>query len=101
MKKTKAPSKAPSPPSKTKELVAKGSNPGAVFMAMVFDMSWKLIIVFLVPVLLGNYLDDHFKVSYLYLLLGFAIGLALAILVVYDVYKKASEVQYKDNGNKK
>lgn len=95
MKQTKAPLKAPSPPSKKKESVAKGSNPGAIFMAMVLDMSWKLLIVFLVPILLGNYLDSRFKVSYLFLLIGFCVGLILSILVVYDVYKKASVIQYK------
>ena len=100
MKQTKAPLKAPSPPSKKKESVAKGSNPGAIFMAMVLDMSWKLIIVFLVPVLLGNYLDSRLKVSYAYLLIGLAVGLILSILVVYDVYIKASEIQYKSDGKK-
>ncbi len=100
MKQTKAPLVAPSPPSKKKESVAKGSDPGAIFMAMVLDMSWKLLIVFLVPVLLGNYLDSRLKESYLFLLIGFGVGLILSILVIFDVYKKASVIQYK-GGHKK
>ena len=95
MKKTNAPLVAPSPPFEKKALVAKGSNPGAQFITMALDMSWKLMIVFLAPILLGNYLDSLFKATYLYLLIGFLVGLALGSLVVYDAYRKASNIKIK------
>ncbi len=88
MIKTKAHQVAPSPLSTKVKEVASRSN-GAIFGFMVLDMTWKLIIAFMGPVLFGDYLDHHFHNKGLYLLIGLVLGLVLGIVVVFYSYKSA------------
>lgn len=99
MKKTIAPSKAPSPPkNKTKEVTTKSN--GAIFVVMALDMTWRLALSFLIPVLGGDYLDHHFK-NPIYLLIGLILGVILAIVVIYFSYKNANNINLNSTKEKK
>lgn len=102
MKQTNAPQSRPSPSSKeqTRAVADKGSAT-TVFMSMVLDMSWRLIVVFLVPIIVGAELDKHLKVKYVYLILGFVLAIALATLVVYQSYKTANRLTANATKGKK
>ncbi|MCL5113512.1 MAG: AtpZ/AtpI family protein [Patescibacteria group bacterium] len=91
MIKTNAHQVVPSPPrSKLKKV--DGRSNGAIFGLMVLDMTWKLIISFLAPVLVGDYLDHRYHNKGLFLLIGLILGLILGIVVVYYSYKSALTV---------
>lgn len=93
MKQTKAPKLTPSPSSKEKSrAVADKSSATTVFLSMVLDMTWRLAIVVLIPVILGVELDKHYKTHHIYLIVGFVIALALATMVVYRSYKLANNL---------
>lgn len=91
MEKTKAPKVTPSP-KKTKSKV--GGNPTREFLTVVLDMSWKLAIVVLVPIIGGNVLAHRYSSNY-YLLGGIIVALIMAIAVVYQSYVMANGI---DNG---
>ncbi len=60
----------------------------AIFYASTLDMSWRLAIVFLVPFFLGFFIDNHFKTSPLWTLVGLVIGIILSVVVVLQSFKK-------------
>lgn len=61
-----------------------------VFIGAALNMSWKLAITVLVPVLLGYKLDQHFKISPILTLLGFAIAIIGVVLVLRRVLQEVS-----------
>jgi F0F1-type ATP synthase assembly protein I len=102
MKQTKAPKKTPSP----RELeqnkgVDTDSNPTSVFISMVLDMTWRLALVVILPIVLGSYLDTHFKKSYTFMLLGLLVALIGAIGVIYQSYKGANKFSVMNSKVKK
>lgn len=90
MKKTSAQESTPSP--KAKNLSRDiNANPGGVFMSMALDMSWKLAIVVVVPIVFGNYLDNHIKGAHqLFLILGFILAFCLTLVVMYTTTQEAN-----------
>jgi F0F1-type ATP synthase assembly protein I len=93
MNKTNAPKKTPSP----RELeqtkgVDKGSNPTSIFISMVLDMTWRLALVVVIPIVIGSYLDTHFKKNYVFMLIGLALALVGAVSVIYQSYKGANRL---------
>ncbi|MEI9913956.1 MAG: AtpZ/AtpI family protein [Candidatus Saccharibacteria bacterium] len=93
MKQTSEPKVRPSPSSKEKSrAVAGNSSPTTVFVSMVLDMTWRLAIVVLVPIILGVELDKHYKTHHDYLIAGFVIALLFGIAVVYRSYKLANDM---------
>ena len=93
MKQTKAPKLTPSPSSKEKpRAVADKSIPTTVFISMVLDMTWRLALVVLIPIILGVELDKHHKTHHAYLIAGFILATAGFIIVVFRSYKLANSM---------
>src|ERR1700721_4325573 len=96
MKQTTAPKLTPSPSSTNKRRAVADQGSGTkLFVTMVFDMSWRLAIVVLAPIITGIELDKHFKTSYTYLLFVLALAIVLATLVVYRSYQLANKLTGK------
>lgn len=91
MKQTKAPKLTPSPSAKEhSRAVANKAVASRTFVSMVLDMSWRLAIVVLLPIIIGSELDTRLKTGYVYLLIGFGVALILAVLVVMRSYQEAN-----------
>jgi F0F1-type ATP synthase assembly protein I len=101
MKQTKAPKQTPSPSSKGQTRAVADKASSTVFVSMVFDMSWRLAIVVLVPIIVGVELDHYFKAGYSYVIVGLVVALILAVLVVYRSYLEANKVSVKPNKGRK
>lgn len=83
----------PSPStSKQSRAVVDRSSASSVFMSMVLDMTWRLAVAFLVPIIGGEELDKHHKSGHLYLIIGLLLAVVLGGLVVYRSYKLANEM---------
>ena len=93
MKQTKAPELTPSPSRTNKtSTVADSKDASQVFISMAVDMSWKLAIAVLVPVILGAELDKRHKDSHWFLIGGLVIAIILATLVIKRSYKEANDL---------
>jgi F0F1-type ATP synthase assembly protein I len=92
MKQTKAPQQTPSPSSKEKSRAVADSSPTTIFISMVLDMTWRLALIVLIPIILGVELDKHYKTHHYYLIVGFILALAGGIVVVYRSYKLANKL---------
>ncbi|HEY4964646.1 MAG TPA: hypothetical protein VIH90_08210 [Candidatus Saccharimonadales bacterium] len=102
MNQTNAPKKTPSPRGlKQTKGVDTGSNPTSVFISMVLDMTWRLALVVIIPIVLGSYLDTHFKKNYTFVLLGLLLALVGAVSVIYQSYKGANKFSIMDIKGKK
>ena len=100
MKQTVTPTKAPSPPKIGIKSVAKGSgSPTTVFLAMALNMTWKLAIVVLAPILLGNWLNHKFQ-NVLYLIGGITIAFIGSTLVIRGSYKLANKINQRNSSVK-
>lgn len=66
------------------EVSKEKKNNQRVFIAAVMDMTWQLALVFLIPIIGGYKLDEHFKTSPLW----FVIGCILAIAGCFVVMKR-------------
>lgn len=95
MEKTKAPKVTPSPQNTKSKEVGKAVNPTSQFVSMALDMTWKLAIVVLLPILAGHVLADRYSNNY-YLLAGILVALMMAITVIYQSYMAANSI----NGGK-
>jgi F0F1-type ATP synthase assembly protein I len=81
---TKASVKAHSPDSSSGQSKKDIQDPSIArtFIAMGLDMSWRLAVGTLVPIIGGVELDKVFNTSPLFLLVGFALSIAGTILVI-------------------
>ncbi len=59
-----------------------------LFVITMFDMSWRLAVVFLVPTLIGVFVDKQINSEPILTLLGMALGVFGSIVVVRDIIKK-------------
>ena len=104
MKKTTALDITPSPlSSKKAKKYAEYASASGLFMSMAIDMSWKLALSFLTPVILGNFVDNHFKVKGgTYLMIGFILAVILSFIVIYSAYKQSNLIsaEVKKRANK-
>lgn len=64
----------------------------AVFISMALDMSWRLAIVILVPVIGGFKLDEVFDSTPVLTITGFLLAMGGMALVFWQTLKKASEM---------
>ncbi len=93
MKQTTAPKSTPLPgKDKISPAVDQESNPTTMFIGMALDMSWRLALVVLIPIVAGSYLDKYLKLNYVFLFIGLAIAFMGSIMVIYKSYKKANIV---------
>ena len=80
MIKSSAPNVTPKP--LVGEVSKENKDGRLVFISAVMDMTWQLAIVFLIPVIGGYKLDEHFKTSPLWFVIGcvLAIGGSFAVM---------------------
>ncbi len=100
MTKTTAPSKTPSPAETAKPHSAMGDtkSPTMVFIGAALDMSWRLAIVVLVPVIGGFALDRHFDTSPLWSLAGCGLAVAGVIGVIRQMLREVSQMPVTNKG---
>lgn len=94
MTKTTAPGKTPSPAGTAKPHSAVGDptkSPTAIFIGAALDMSWRLALVVLVPIIGGAELDKALSVSYL-LFIGLAVALIGTVLVMQQAVRSANRL---------
>jgi F0F1-type ATP synthase assembly protein I len=84
MKKEKAPASTPTPIKSDSVSKNNSQDPRVVFINSAISMSWQLAVVVLVPVLAGVWVDDHYKTSPAFTL----VGLGLAVIGVVFLLKK-------------
>jgi hypothetical protein len=70
----------------------KSTSHSSVFITMVLDMSWRLAIVVLVPIIGGFKLDEVFKLSPLLTITGFILAMAGMGLVMWSTLQKANQI---------
>ncbi|HSX30893.1 MAG TPA: hypothetical protein VLE99_03165 [Candidatus Saccharimonadales bacterium] len=71
---------------------ANATRPGRQFVALALDMSWKLAVVVLVPVLGGVGLDKAIGVKYAYLLIGLAVAAMGTAVVLWQTLQTANKL---------
>src|SRR5580704_15884074 len=94
MTKTTAPGKTPSPAGIAKPHSTVGDqmkSPTGVFVGAALDMSWRLAIVVLLPIVFGAELDKALGVSYL-LFVGLALALVGTVLVMWRTVQVANRL---------
>ena len=52
------------------------NNPSTVFVNMAMDMSWRLAVVVIVPIVAGFKVDEHLSSSPLWTIVGFVLAMA-------------------------
>jgi F0F1-type ATP synthase assembly protein I len=95
MKQTKAPQATPSPRQEVAttpgDKADKTANPTSLFIGMALDMSWRLAIVVLVPILGGFKLDQVLDMSPLLTIVGFLIAMVGMGLVCWTTLQAANQ----------
>lgn len=74
--------------SKTSSKVEK--TPGSIFMVMALDMSWRLAIVVLVPIVGGFKLDQKLATTPWLTVLGFVLAMVGMAWVMWQTLQKAN-----------
>jgi len=101
MTKTTAPGKTPSPAETAKPHSVVGDQPKSptmVFIGAALDMSWRLAIVVLVPVIGGFALDQHFNTSPLWSITGFVLAAAGMFIVIKQMLRAVSQIPVVKKG---
>lgn len=83
---------------KTADKVAKTNT--SLFITMALDMSWRLAIAVLVPIIGGFELDKKFDTSPVYMILGFVLAMAGMALVFWRTLQEAAKIEVP-KGDKK
>jgi len=105
MNKTKAQKVKPSPETSNKaKKYEKYANASGMFFGFALDMSWKLLISFMLPVIIGSYLDSKYKsFNSTFVLIGLLIAFILSAIVVYTTIKEANsltkDIKFKKEDN--
>jgi F0F1-type ATP synthase assembly protein I len=94
MKQTKAPKKTPSPKQEQQrpDSVVGNDSSSAVFISLALDMSWRLAIVVLVPIVGGFELDKKLNSSPLLTIVGFLLAMAGMALIMMRTLKEANKI---------
>lgn len=77
------------------------SNPSSAFVSMALDMSWRLAIVVLVPIIGGFQLDQHLHDTPLLTICGFLIAMAGTGIVMWQVLQTSNQVTNGPRSGKK
>lgn len=95
MKETTAPQSTLSPKrdvaSRNSE-VGTNKSPSSVFISLALDMSWRLAIVVLVPIIGGFELDKRLHTSPLLVIVGFLLAMAGVALVLWQMLHIANQM---------
>lgn len=80
--------------------VAKTTNQTQLFISMALDMSWRLAIVVLVPIVGGFKLDDAFDTSPLLTITGFIVAMAGFGLVCWRTLQESAKLPVPESKEK-
>ncbi len=75
-----------------KAKVGTDRSPSAVFVSMALDMSWRLALVVLVPIVGGFELDKHFKTTPSLTIIGFVVAMAGMGFVLWQALQTANHI---------
>jgi F0F1-type ATP synthase assembly protein I len=78
---------------KNSSKVENTTSPSGVFIGMALDMSWRLAIAVLVPIIGGFELDNQFETSPFLFILGFVLAMAGMYLVMKQTVKTANSIE--------
>lgn len=78
---------------KTNPQVEKNTSPSSVFISMALDMSWRLAIVVLVPIIGGFKLDEWLGTSPALIIVGFFLAMGGMALVMWQTMQAANQMQ--------
>lgn len=95
-KRDSIPSAAADPSTTNSSNSSGGQNPKKRFFAGLFDLSWRLAIVLLLPLIAGIWLDSG-KKSATFTLIGLVIGVIGAVVVIRNIVNRYSEEVYLDD----
>ncbi|HUC95565.1 MAG TPA: AtpZ/AtpI family protein [Candidatus Saccharimonadia bacterium] len=79
---------------KNKDLKAKNlaeNNSNMVFLNAALQMSWKLAIVVLIPLILGVKVDQHYKLFPYFTIIGVILAALGFYYVIWDVLREFSQ----------
>jgi hypothetical protein len=65
-----------------------------LFVGTLLTLSWQLLIVVVLPLVGGHFMDDRYNTTPLYTLLGLGLALSLAALVTYRGYQTLARAHY-------
>lgn len=66
-------------------------TPKSLFISMGLDMSWRLSLGVVVPIVAGTELDNALHTTPLFLLTGFALAIAGTVLIIRRTVRAANE----------
>lgn len=67
-------------------------NPNTMFLGAIMDMSWRLAIVVLIPIVGGFKLDEKLNTSPLFVLVGFVLAMAGTGYILWWASKKTMDI---------
>ncbi|GAC1502150.1 MAG: hypothetical protein NVS1B10_06830 [Candidatus Saccharimonadales bacterium] len=83
---------------KKEATVEKGeNNPSSVFVGMALDMSWRLAIAVLVPIIGGYELDQHMHLAPLLTITGFVLAMLGMAIVLWQTLQQTKQVTNTGN----
>ena len=97
MPKTKDPDRAIAKSSQPSSDTGVGKSPTTVFVGMALDMSWRLAIVVLVPIIGGFKLDEALNMSPLLTITGFLVAMTGMGIVMWQTYSAANQIDLPKN----
>ena len=77
---------------KNSSKVENAKGPSAAFIGMALEMSWRLAIVVLVPIIGGFYLDEAFNTTPLLVIVGFAVAMGGMYIVMRQTVQAANDL---------
>jgi F0F1-type ATP synthase assembly protein I len=92
MTKTTAPDKTPSPTPLISHQPDSQPNPTTMFLGAVMDMSWRLAIVVLIPIVGGFKVDEKLKTSPIFVIVGFLLAMAGTGYVLWWASKQTMDL---------
>jgi F0F1-type ATP synthase assembly protein I len=72
----------------------KTASINSVFFAMGIDMSWRLALSVLVPIIGGVYLDKVFHTSPVLLIVGFVVAIVSVIITIRRTLRLSKELPF-------
>lgn len=87
-----APNATPARPGKTKSSQVAGKSPAGQFVTLALDMTWRLAVVVLLPILGGVWIDHRFATSPVGIIVGFALAMVSTAVVLWQAMQTANSL---------
>ena len=86
---------------KSSPRVEKTTSQNSVFISMALDMSWRLAIAVLVPIIGGFKLDETLKTTPVLTIVGFLLAMGGMALVMWQTLQTANKIEFPKKVTKK